>query len=171
MPETKRVYFFDTVTLSNFARTDSLELLVKRYGKRLYITREVANEIAAGIVAGYAQLEEVEHLQQRGVFSAVRSKQTTHERKLFLALLRTLSAGEASAIAAAATHGGIVVTDDRAARSACEEHKVVVTGTIGILLACCRDVMITAEDADTILEKMVASGYRSPVNRISNVIG
>lgn len=170
MPKKRASFYFDTVTLSNFALAGRMDLLVKRYGRKLWITSEVSNEIASGIVAGYKELERIERLLQRKMFTLTAGPQTKAERSLFLQLLRTLSSGEASAIAAAKIHGGVVVTDDRAARTMCDEHKIVVTGTIGILMACCSDGEITPEDADQILNTMVAHGYRSPVNRISDLL-
>jgi len=71
MPRKHAAYYFDTVTLSNFALVDRMELLVKRYGRKLHITTEVENEIAAGIVAGYTSLERIECLLQRKVITLV----------------------------------------------------------------------------------------------------
>ena len=45
-----------------------------------------------------------------------------------------------------------------------------VTGTIGILKACCRKTTISPEEADRILDAMVAHGFYSPVRRTSAIL-
>ena len=54
MPDGGRFYYFDTVTLSNFALARRFDLLTGRYGGRLHITPEVLGEIMDGIAAGYS---------------------------------------------------------------------------------------------------------------------
>ena len=63
-----------------------------------------------------------------------------------------------------------MVTDDRAARACCTELGVVFTGTIGILKACCLQKVLDPDTADSILQSMIASGYRSPVGRVSDIL-
>jgi predicted nucleic acid-binding protein len=169
MPKRRASYFFDTVTLSNFAFADRLDLLTARYGQKLTITREVYNELAEGIVAGYEPLRKIEALVSNRAVSLFTLKESGKEHAAFLSLLLTLSSGEASCIAAAMNRGGVVVTDDRAARSICAERDVKVTGTIGILLALCKSKTLTPTEADAILERMVHHGYRSPVKNISGI--
>ena len=167
MPEGVSNYYFDTVTLCNFALR--LDLLIARYGFRIQITPPVLDEVADGIAAGYSALQEIEDAVTTGMFgqSGILSDQ---EREIFRDLLRTLSQGEASCIACAQSRGGIVVTDDKSARACCLERDVKFTGTIGILKACCRDGMITPREADTVLQSMVDAGYFSPVRNISGLL-
>ena len=82
---------------------------------------------------------------------------------------RALAPGEASCIAHAAAHGGIVVTDDRTARVCCKERNIVCTGTIGILKACTMDGTLTGDEADAILHAMVDASYYAPVQNISDL--
>lgn len=53
MPEDMPQYYFDTVTLCNFALTNHLDLLVARYGSQIQITSPVLDEITDGITEGY----------------------------------------------------------------------------------------------------------------------
>jgi predicted nucleic acid-binding protein len=168
MHKNVRCWFFDTVVLSNFALAERLDLLVTRYGARLAITNEVLDEISDGVAAGHDGLAPIQTLAADGVVKA--TVLNPDERKLYVKLLRALGPGEASCIAAAVTRHALVATDDRAARACCAEHKVQVTGTIGILKACCRDCALTADRADAILAAMVAHGFYSPVRRISDVL-
>ena len=73
-------------------------------------------------------------------------------------------------MAAAQARGGTVITDDRTCRSVCADMQVRVTGTVGILVAICREQVITPEEADGILEAMIARGFYSPVSRISDIL-
>ena len=166
MPD--RLYLFDTVTLSNFALTDAINLLVQRYQDRLLITSEVLDEIAEGIACGYTSLTEIEKFVDKKTFPYVILDSA--ERQIFHQLLRTLDSGEASCIAAATGRNGIVVTDDRVARTACEEREIRFTGTIGILKASCNDKLISPEEADKLLKQMEENGFYSPVKRISDIL-
>ncbi|MFT5366662.1 MAG: putative nucleic acid-binding protein [Candidatus Latescibacterota bacterium] len=169
MPDETVLYYCDTVTLCNFAFAKRLDLLTTRYGTRLQITPTVQDEIADGIAAGYTILHEIEKTITTGMFGAS-GVLNNPERDIFRDLLRTLSPGEASCIACAQTRGGIVITDDKAARAACQDHTVKFTGTIGILKACCRDEILSPREADTVLQAMGDAGYFSPVSNISGLL-
>ncbi len=169
MPEPARRFFFDTVTLSNFVLSGCLDLLIARYGRRANITPQVLDEIADGIVAGYSGLREVETAVTSGRLSGV-ERFSPEERDTYRELLQTLSPGEASCITFAQTRGGIVATDDRAARSCCFDRGVVFTGTVGILKACVLDGTLSPRGADDVLRAMTAAGYHSPVGRISALV-
>ena len=164
----KGLFFCDTVTLSNFLLSGSLDLLVKRYGKRLVLTDEVLDEIARGIVAGYRELAMVEGWLEKGSFG--RTALTAKEWKTKLDCLQTLGSGEASCIACALHRKGTVMTDDRAARRCCEKRGIPFTGTVGVLLALCRDGDIDTNRADGILERMVDRGFYSPVKSIASLL-
>ncbi len=169
MPEPSRVYYFNTVTLSNFALAHRLDLLVKRYGKRLCVTPEVLDEITEGIVCGYAPLADVEAACLSGDITASGPLQKS-ERSTYRKWLPSLAPGEASCLAAAKGKKAVVVTDDRHARECCTEEGVPFTGTIGILKACCLDRTLSPPDADAILQSMIAAGYHSPVRSISDLL-
>lgn len=155
--------------LFNFALTGRLNILADRYGRRGWVTPEVLNEVTHGIVSGYAELRAIESaIENRRLSVAGALKRA--ERQTYRELLRSLGSGEASCIAHAKSHGGTVVTDDRAARGCCAERAVPFTGTIGILKACCLDGTLPAEDADAALQSMIDAGYFSPVRRISDLL-
>ena len=169
MPERPPSRFVDTVTLCNFALCGRFGLLLDRYGASLCVTEQVRVELAAGRATGYAGLEAVEEALSVGSIVPAEPMQTA-EHALFAELLRTLGAGEASCIALARHRGGVVVSDDRAARRRCSDLGVPVTGTIGILKALCVDRALCADDADAVLARMVEIGFYSPVRRISDLL-
>ena len=164
-----RRFFFDTVTLANFALAGCLGLLVDRYGTSLCVTEQVRVELAAGRAGGYAGLEAVEAALTGGAISPA-GPMDTAERELFAEFLRTFGAGEASCIAFALQRGGVVVTDDRTARRRCASRGIRVTGTIGILQALAADRIVAAEEADALLARMVEVGFHSPIRRVSDLV-
>ena len=169
MPDPGSLYYFNTVTLSNFALSGRLDLLIARYGRRVMITPQVLDEIAEGVVAGYSELREVEAAVAGGEFTGADGF-SAEERGIFRERLRALSPGEASCIALAQTRGGVVATDDRTARNCCFDNGVPFTGTIGILKTCVLDGVLSLQEADDILQAMTRAGYHSPVRRISAVV-
>ena len=168
MPESPG-WYFDTVVLSNFALAGRISLLVARYGSRAQVTQEVLSELSDGIAAGYQALTQAESAIAAGSLSAA-APMSVAERSEYRRLLRCLAAGEASCVACTQARGGTVVTDDRAARSVCAELGLAVTGTVGILKACCVDHQPQPDAADTVLAAMVQAGFYSPVTRISDLL-
>ena len=169
MPRRKGDWYFDTVTLSNFALARRLDLLVARYGRRVQVTGEVFEELLDGVIGGHALLADVEAAVRGGHFSLAVPLGPSGI-VFYKVLLRTLAPGEASCVAQAKARGGRVVTDDRAARSRCVEQGVPFTGTIGILKASCLDGTLKAEEADAVLQAMIRAGYHSPVRCISGLV-
>jgi len=160
-----RPFFFDTVTLANFALADAMHLLVDRYGRRAVLTPDVLSELENGIATGRSRLLTIAKLAADNHLTV--ASLTPEERQTRIPLLQNLGAGGASCIACAIHRGGIVVTDDRAARATCSDYRIPVTGTIGILLALVRDGTLPVSDVDTILDGMIRQGFYSPVASIS----
>ena len=163
------LYYFDTIVLSNFALSGRFDLIIDRYGPRVQITPEVLDEVSSGIVVGHRELEQIEVAVEKGACSAA-PPLSRAERTIYRELLHSLGSGEASCIACAQCRGGLVVTDDRAARSCCSEQGVGFTGTIGILKVCCREGTLAPQEADALLQSMINAGYFSPVDQISTLL-
>lgn len=142
-----RRFFFDTVTLSNFALIGRFGLLVDRYGTSLYVTEQVRSEIAAGRASGYARLRAVDQALTTGAIMQA-EPMSAAEHESFGEFVRTFGAGEASCIALARHREGVVATDDRVARRRCIELGVPLTGTIGILKALSVSHTISVAEAD-----------------------
>lgn len=161
-------WFPDTVILSNFAYANATSLLVARYGKKLKVPEEVYQEIMNGIIEGYQSLQII--------LDTIDSKQlerivlTSKEREKYFLLSGNLGNGESACIAAAMHRKGIVISDDRAARNACNEKGIPYTGTIGVLKACCLDKSLSISDADRMLKAMITNGFYSPVRTIRDIM-
>ena len=168
-PKKSIPYYFDTVTLSNFALCGKFELLVGRYGLSLVLTEQVRVELSHGRSGGYAELEQIENELTKGRIS-IAAVMSSPEAILFGELISAIGSGEAACIAMAKHRGGVVVTDDLLARRTCASYGVRVSGTIGILKAMCLDQVIVPAAADALLTEMAAKGFYSPVRRISDLL-
>lgn len=163
-----KLYFVDTVVLSNFAMAGESALLVSRYRDRMRVTDEVIDELIAGVAAGHSSLGSVINIIEENADLSIRL--TPEERKLFSKLIDHQGSGEASCVAVAINREGVVVTDDAAARDCCLQHNVLFTGTIGILKAMCVEDELSVTQADKILDNMIEAGFYSPVSRIRDVL-
>jgi predicted nucleic acid-binding protein len=154
-------WFFDSVTLSNFALADGLDVLTTRYRKQGFVATQVVDELTRGVASGHAKLTGCLQLVDKGMLHVVSLNKA--ERTTFGQLVAHLGQGEAGTIAAARHRQGVVVTDDLAARRTCTDLGVLVSGTIGILQASVRDRQLTMAAANDLLRKMIEAGFHSPV--------
>ena len=166
-------YIFDTTVLSNLAVVGRMELLEKRYRQVALTTIEVSDELRRGLQAGYGYLEnalaQIETIRPGG-WLRIATPESVAEHQLRVEFDLLLDPGEASCLALAISRGLILVTDDLAARDLAQERDVRLTGTLGILLALVRDDMLSLEEANTILAEMIERRYRSPVDRLDDLI-
>ena len=164
----KAAWYFDSVSLSNFALTHQLDLLLRRYpAGRLFVTAQVVDELLNGIQAGHHALKAVLTALERG--DICQMLLSVPEFRRYQSLLSTLGSGEASLLALAERRKGVVVTDDRHARSLCRELRIPVTGTLGILKAACGEGMLTVAEADKLLADMIRHGFYSPVRKLAEL--
>ncbi|MBA2368489.1 MAG: hypothetical protein H0V82_05635 [Candidatus Protochlamydia sp.] len=161
-------WFANTVVLSNFAFAHAVSLLEVRYGKKMKIPEDVCQEIMNGIIEGYQSLNSIVNAINGQQFEKITLN--SKERKEYFSLAHNLGSGESACIAAAINRKGAVISDDRAARSICNEKNIPYTGTIGILKACYLDKSLTLSDADSILKIMITNGFYSPVRTISDIL-
>jgi predicted nucleic acid-binding protein len=158
-------WFFDSVTLSNFALAGGLHVVAGRYRRRGFVVTQVVDELTRGVAAGYGLLAGCLDLVDQGILRVVSLDRS--ERNTYRQLVAHLGAGEAGTIAAAHRRQGVVVTDDLAARRTCADMRVAVTGTIGILRAAVGDGDLVLTDANDLLRGMIEAGFYSPVVRIT----
>jgi predicted nucleic acid-binding protein len=157
-------WFFDSVTLSNFALAGGLPVLTARYRGRGFVSTQVVDELTRGVTVGYEPLAGCLKLVDKGIPRVVSLDKA--ERTTFGQLSAHLGQSEAGTIAAANHRRGVVVTDDLAARRTCADMAIPVTGTIGILQAAVRDRQLTLADANDLLHKMIEAGFHSPMQRL-----
>lgn len=166
-------YIFDTTILSNFALAGRTDLLERRYRGVVFTTVEVVNELRRGVKAGYAYLESiVRHIESfdPGGWLRVLVPESVAEHHLRTEFDEVLGPGEASCLALAISRGLTFATDDLAARRLAQAREVPLTGTCGILVALVRSDALTLAEANAILVAMIQRGYRSPVDRLDELI-
>lgn len=164
MPE----IIFDCCVLSNFALSDSLHIIKKIYANSSYITNFVVAENLRGILSGHGRLATVNEALKEGWIKEIALK-GEKEKALFETLSVSLGFGEASSIAIAKTRGYVFACDDRAARREADLLDVKLTGTIGIIIKAVKKKVISSQEADVILNQMIAGGFYSPVSSIKNL--
>ncbi|NBD35823.1 MAG: hypothetical protein GVY30_07470 [Chloroflexi bacterium] len=169
MPE----YIFDTTVLSNFAAVHRLDLLKGHYQGVIFTTLEVSNELRKGAHAGYAYLQsalrQIEAIGPEGWIRLL-SPDSVTEHRLRAEFDQYLDAGEASCLALAISRGFTLVTDDLAARRLAQARDVPLSGTLGFLIALTRENALPLDEANAILTTMIQRRYRSPVERIDELV-
>jgi predicted nucleic acid-binding protein len=158
----------DTTLLSNFARVDRLDLLPRGLGRPIFTTVQVVDEIGAGVRAGYKHLAELEARLLAGAGSFPILELASAELTTFSDLRLRLHAGEASCLAIALHRGFILGTDDLAARRMAQARNVSVIGTVGVPILCRHSVLLL-DEANAILQDLIAAGYRSPISSLDDL--
>jgi len=153
---------FDNCVLSNFALSNSLEILNKFYPGAAFITDFVAAENMKGIVQGHEGLAGIRQALIEGWLKEITLKGRA-EKQLFDSLSVSLGLGEASSMAVARTRNYVFACDDRAARREADLLGIKLTGTIGILVKAARSKFISVRKADELLKAMLRNGFYSPV--------
>jgi|SRR3989338_2179285 len=161
MPE----IIFDNCVLSNFALSNSLNLIKRLYPNHSYITDFVAAENLKGIIKGYRELSKIKEAIRDGWIKEI-VLEATEEKTIFETLSVSLGFGEASSIAVAKVRGFVFACDDKTARREASILGVKMTGTVGILIKAVRKRIIDPKKANGILNHMIAQGFYSPVNSI-----
>ena len=150
----------DNTVLSNFAKVNRLDL-IKRAFDHVYITEQVLEEFRRGVrrrVLPDVNLD----------FEVLKLKD--EETELYNALRVKLGKGEASCLAIAKHRNMKFLTDDSDARKMANILGVPVSGTIGVLVRCVEEGIITKEEGNHILKEMIARGFYSPISDLDEVL-
>lgn len=164
MPE----IIFDCCCLSNFALSDSLFILKSLYPNTTFITEFVSAEIMRGIQSGHTDLMQIRDSFNKGWLNEI-ALGTKNEKSLFQTLSLSLGLGEASSLAAAKTRGFRFACDDKTARKEAGLMDIKLTGTLGILKKAVDKKIISLQDGDTILAKMISKGFYSSINSLRDI--
>jgi predicted nucleic acid-binding protein len=91
---------------------------------------------------------------------------SSEEQDLFQEHLKQVNAGEAACLAVAAFRNGRFLTVDRDGRKLAAQVQIPIGGTLGILARLVKKGALTLEEANDLLDQMMAEGYRSPVSTL-----
>ena len=147
----------DTTVLSNFAQIGRPDLL-RRAFPGLTTPEAVREELAKGERLGLVPVCDWSWLTAVELTGAEQARAADLERHL--------QAGEAACIAVTEHRGGLLLTDDGAARRLAESLGVEISGTIGVLVKLLRRKILPLEQGDNLLAEMMARGYRNPVRSL-----
>lgn len=160
----RRPVVLDTVVLSNFAASDSLDLLDAVLGRPVTVPA-VRRELHRGSQEGYQFADRAVAVVGDEI-PVVRPPE-----RLAARFRRDVDSGEAGALAVAIDRNGTVATDDRAARKAGREEGVPVSGSIGILAYAVETGELSAGTADQWIGRWVdVAGYYAPVDSIEELL-
>jgi predicted nucleic acid-binding protein len=159
---TTRLVLVDNTTLTNFALVARPELLLDLFGADCATTKAVMAEYHAGIVSRGMPLDSWEGLKQL-VLQPI-------EQEFADQLPPQLGRGERSCLAIAIHRQALFVSDDAKARLVAQQHGVIVTGTIGVLVLNVRLGQLMLAEGNAILSRMIAQGYHSPVTVLDDLL-
>ena len=151
----------DNTVLSNFAQAKIVSAVFSLWGDQVCTTTEVMEEYKAGIASVGLPKSAWKGLKI--------AKQTEEEQAFGVKFSTRLGAGERSCLAIAHARRAIFATDDLFARATAKKQNILVIGTIGILIECITKNILTRTEAQNALDLMIAKGYRSPIEDISDL--
>lgn len=150
----------DTTVLNNFAQIGRPDLLQSAF-PGLAAPGVVHEELAAGERLGLVPPGDWSWLK--------RIELTAAEQSRVADLESSLQTGEAACLAVVEARGGLVLTDDGAARRRATALHLETSGTLGALLRLWRREILSLEEGDALLAEMITRGYRSPVRSLRAV--
>lgn len=162
----------NTTVISNFAAVDALDIL-RAVVRELHISTDVYAEIQDGLAEGcdfYGGLDEQIYPIAPDGWLHLISFESEEELRRYGQLPAALHRGEASSLAIATQRKWAFLSDDDRARKIARELKVPVSGTLGILVQAVDAQWLSLAEADELLAKMLAAGYRSPYRSITELL-
>lgn len=159
---------FDATVLSNFASSDSVDLLVELFSAPT-TTPAVVAELERGIEHGHEFLTSAVSRCDDSI--EVRATDRNTDSVDRATVRNRLDAGEAEAFLTTLDLDGTIATDDLAARELAREHGAPVTGSIGILVVGIERGRLDPSTANEWLAVWREErGYFAPVDRIEDVL-
>jgi predicted nucleic acid-binding protein len=152
----------DNTVLVNFAAAERPDLVLQTWSDAVCTTPAVRDEYRQGVAndvlpeSAWGQLPLCELTEEEVAFAG--------------RLSARLGAGERTCLALAHRRDGLFVSDDADARAVARDRGIPVTGTLGILARAVDQEIISIEEGNRLLAKMIEAGYRSPVDRLDTLL-
>jgi predicted nucleic acid-binding protein len=154
----KRLAILDTTILSNFAMVKRPDLIFSLWLKHACTTSAVMRE--------YLETSD-KVTYQPSYWKELNVLELTDQEETFCQQLSTrLGVGERTCIAVAIHSNALFVSDDQDARRSAMNYAIQVSGTLGILIACTQQNLLSVEQANKLLAFMIISGFHSPIEKI-----
>ena len=152
----------DNTILSNLARVGRADLIGQLWAETACTTVAVMKEHAAAVESG---------VHPQGSWAGLFVTELTEEEEVTRAALPPrLGQGERACIAVARHRKGVLVTDDLDARKTATRMEVAVTGTVGVLVLCVQQGLISLGEGNDLLKRMIDGTYRAPVDRLDGLL-
>jgi predicted nucleic acid-binding protein len=154
-----KLVLLDNTVLSNFAlvrRTD----LVTGIWQNCATTPDAWREFLAGIALNKLPA---------GMWAGLPILELSPAEHEFWQQLHRMGSGEGSYPAVAYHRQAILATDDHQARRMGVQLGLEISGTVGFLLYAMHFQRIDRPNANALLQRMIAAGYRSPVNDVGEI--
>ncbi|KSU89800.1 MULTISPECIES: hypothetical protein [Priestia] len=161
----------DTGIVSRYGFTGRFDILEALYTDKIIIPSDVVTEcvkvskmqtpLTQALSSGWLKQFSINYVDHTEIFTT------------FASLTKQFGPGESAVMAIAKINGYTVGCDDMAAaRKFCERNQIPLMGSLGILYDAVNNQILSAADADLVLNDMVSkSSYRSPVKNFSEVVG
>jgi predicted nucleic acid-binding protein len=156
------IILLDNTVLSNFALVGRADLLQQALDQTAATTVQVLQEFQRGVDLGLLPNTDWSWLRVLTL--------APQEEALYQQLCERLNEGEASCLAIAAQQKDRVLTDDRDARWIATQMQIPISGTLGLLRYLVERENLSLSAADQLLREMIAFGYRSPIESISELL-
>jgi predicted nucleic acid-binding protein len=152
----------DNTVLSNFSTIRRPDLIRAAFVEQVGTTEQAFQEMLDGITLGKIPVCDWDWLARVAI--------TPDERMQFETFHEHLGEGEAACLAVAKTRGYRLATDDKDARRLARQLGISLTGTIGILAILVKQDQLPLVEGDRFLHEMIASGYRSPLATLGDIL-
>jgi len=156
-----RLVLLDNTVMSNFAQAQVVSAVYDLWGQEVCTTPDAFAEYQTGVA-----MVGLPHLAWRDIQII---KPSEDEQSFGIELSARLGKGERSCLSVALMRNGVFATDDLFARQVAQRYKIAIIGTVGILLLCIKRNVLSNTQAQTTLEKMIAFGYRSPIDDLRTI--
>jgi predicted nucleic acid-binding protein len=153
----------DNTILSNFALIEREDVLRKLFKNKFYTTGEVLKELRNGEDRGVLPKVDWQWVE-------VLKFETHQEEFLFRLFSDSLGRGESSCLGIASIRNLKMLTDDLDARKLAQRKGIPVSGTIGVLVAAVRSGIISPDEGNAMLSKMIDNGYYSPFENLDELL-
>jgi predicted nucleic acid-binding protein len=152
----------DNTVLVNFAVAERPGLVLQTWPETACTTPAVLDEYRQGVAID---------VRTESAWSQLPLCELTDEEAALASTLSSrLGAGERTCLAVAHRRDGLFVSDDADARAEARDRGIPVTGTLGILGRAVNEEIISLEEGNRLLGRMIEAGYRSPVDRLDNLL-
>ena len=151
------MWVFDATPLIYLGKAEFLAALTALDEPRVVPERVYTEVVETGIEQGYPDARRIERSVEDGIFDVV----TVAETAAFERLQRNpnLSDADVAVLACAADEDGVAVMDETHGRDVAATEGITTRGTAYVVLLLASRGAITAEEARSVIDSMVDSGW------------